>query len=150
RFLERKAEITLLKRKAQALPLEFLNESLEDGDFLFIDSTHTVKTGSDCLHIYLRLLPQIERSIYVHVHDVFLPFGMPMDWLLNKQIFWTEQYLLLALLTDNPKVKVLYGSAYHYALNHEALNVFMNNKWPSGGSSFWFEYDGGRDVSPQR
>jgi hypothetical protein len=142
-FLESNKNIVLRREKAQDLNADSLNQLLQDGDILFIDSTHTVKTGSDCLHIYLRLLPKIKRNINVHVHDVFLPFGLPMDWLLDKQIFWTEQYLLLALLTDNPKSRVLYGSAYHYAFNKEALDRMMDNKYPSGGASFWFEYRGG-------
>jgi len=146
-FLESNKTILLMRERAQDLNADSLNGLLQDGDVLFIDSTHTVKTGSDCLHIYLRLLPHIKRTIYVHVHDVFLPFGLPMEWLLDKQIFWTEQYLLLALLTDNPKARVLYGSAYHHAFNKEALDRMMGNKFPSGGGSFWFEYRG-RIESP--
>src|ERR1700730_11176852 len=146
-FLESNAHVEVLRQKGEDLRPELLNELLQDGDFLFIDSTHTVKTGSDCLNIYLRLLPHLKRNIYVHVHDVFLPFGMPIGWLLDRQIYWTEQYLLMALLTDNPKTSVLYGSAYHYVLNREALEVFMNNKWASGGASFWFKYDGRRKIA---
>jgi len=141
-FLERNNQILLKRLRAEAIDADFLNQSLADGDILFIDSTHTVKTGSDCLHIYLRLLPHLQRKIYIHVHDVFLPFGMPIGWLLDKQIFWTEQYLLLALITDNPKVKVLYGSAYHQYANSKELNKLMKNKYPAGGGSFWFEYNG--------
>jgi Methyltransferase domain len=141
-FLERIDSLEVLQHKAQDISPDFLNNLLQDGDFVFIDSTHTVKTGSDCLHIYLRLLPQIKRDIFVQVHDIFLPFPMPLDWLLNKQIYWTEQYLLLALLTDNPKIRVLYGSAYHQAFNNEALKALMNNRWASGGGSFWFNYNG--------
>jgi len=141
-FLESNKNILLRREQAQDLSADSLNQLLQDGDVLFIDSTHTVKTGSDCLHIYLRLLPQIKRNIFVHVHDVFLPFGLPIDWLLDNQIFWTEQYLLLALLTDNPKAKVLYGSAYHHAFNKEALDRMMGGRFASGGASFWFEYRG--------
>jgi predicted O-methyltransferase YrrM len=141
-FLRRNTNIELVKREAQSLSSSELNTWLsEDGDFLFIDSTHTVKTGSDCLHIYLRLLPRARSRLIVHAHDIFLPFGMPQDWLLNRQIFWTEQYLLLALMIDNPRVRVLYGSAYHFAFNTEALFQMMDNKWGCGGGSFWFEYN---------
>ena len=139
-FLDTNTWISLVKQKAQELTAEYLNDTLQDGDILFIDSTHTVKTGSDCLHIYLRLLPSIQRNIHVHVHDVFLPFGMPKQWLQDNQTFWTEQYLLLALITDNPRARVCYGSAYHHAFNKELLDRMMNNKYPSGGGSFWFEY----------
>lgn len=134
--------LDLLQMQAQDVSPEALNAMLCDGDVLFIDSTHTVKTGSDCLHIYLRLLPRINKKIYVHVHDIFLPFGLPQKWLLDTHIYWTEQYLLLAFMLDNPKVRVLYGSAYHQHFNTKLLDRFMHNRFTSGGSSFWFEYDG--------
>lgn len=69
RFLKDEGRINLHTMKAQEIDPQYLNETLRDNDILFIDSTHTVKTGSDCLHIYLRLLPQIKRNIFVHVHD---------------------------------------------------------------------------------
>lgn len=132
----------LHKIRAQDISPDKLNSMLDDGDILFIDSTHTVKTGSDCLHIYLRLLPRINKRIFVHVHDIFLPFGMPENWLLDNHIHWTEQYLLLAFLIDNPKARVLFGSAYHGHFNRELLDRFMHGRCLGGGGSFWFEYDG--------
>ncbi len=133
--------------RAQDVTAAMLNELLDDGDILFIDSTHTVKSGSDCLHIYLRLLPAIRKKVLVHVHDVFLPFGMPQAWLLDMHIYWTEQYLLLAFLTDNPRARVLFGSAYHQHFNKPLLEAFMHGQFGSGGASFWFEYDGRRPAS---
>lgn len=129
---------------AQEITAYMLNSILENGDILFIDSTHTVKTGSDCIHIYLRLLPQINKKIIVHVHDIFLPFGMPQNWLIEHQIYWTEQYLLLALLIGNPRAKLLFGSAYHNYFNAENLSQLMHGQAQIGGGSFWFEYDGSR------
>ena len=142
-FLEGCPRVEVVREPAQAITPERLNAWLGDGDFLFVDSTHTVKTGSDCLHIYLRLLPRVRRNVLVHSHDVFLPFGLPKAWLRDLQLFWTEQYLLLALLTDNPKTRVLYGSAYHDAFNPEALDQLMDGKRRRGGGSLWFEYNGG-------
>lgn len=140
----KKGAIDLRKVRAQDVTPEILNLMLSDGDILFIDSTHTVKTGSDCLNIYLRLLPRINKKIYVHVHDVFLPFGLPQKWLLDSQIFWTEQYLLLAWMIDNPRVSVLFGSAYHNHFNPDILDSFMHGRFRRGGGSFWLEYDGRR------
>lgn len=134
--------IELHKTRAQDVTPEMLNSMLSDNDILFIDSTHTVKTGSDCLHIYLRLLPFINKKIYVHIHDIFLPFGLPKDWLLDSQIYWTEQYLLLAWMIDNPRVRLLFGSAYHKHFNRELLDSFMHGRSLGGGGSFWLEYDG--------
>lgn len=141
-FIELSDKIVLKKMPAQLISVEWLNNQMKDGDVLFIDSTHTVKTGSDCLHIYLRLLPYLTSDIYVHVHDIFLPFGLPKNWLLDHHIYWTEQYLLLAFLLDNPRVEFLFGSAHHQWANEELLNKFMHGKYAAGGSSFWFKYSG--------
>jgi hypothetical protein len=141
-FLVNNPQIELVKTKAEELTAETVNGWLEDGDVLFIDSTHTVKTGSDCLNIYLRLIPNLNRLLRIHAHDIFLPFGLRQDWQLERQIFWTEQYLLAALLTDNPRAKVLYGSKYHHAFNPQLLAEMMHGRYGSGGGSFWFEYNG--------
>jgi hypothetical protein len=144
-YLRSNTKLKLLEKKAQELTPEFFNDELRDGDVLFIDSTHTVKHGSDCLHIYLNLLPNIKRSIYVHVHDVYLPFTFPMPNLRDRQIYWTEQYLLGAYLTSNPRTEVLYGSAYHWNFNREALTAFMRGRYRPGGASLWFKQIAGRD-----
>ena len=141
-FLKENTFISLDERAAQDISSVELNDLLHDNDILFIDSTHTVKSGSDCLHIYLRLLPKITSDIYIHAHDVYLPYGLPRDWLLERQVFWTEQYLLMAFLLDNPKTTVLFGSAYNSAVNQEKARALMGGKWGIGGGSLWFKYRG--------
>lgn len=148
-FLRSNADITLIPRPAQEITSEFVNDLLKDGDILFIDSTHTVKTGSDCLHIYLRLLPKIRRNIHVHVHDIHLPFGIPQETMLRQQVHWTEQYLLLAFLLDNPKTRVLYGSRYNEWRNSDLMEEIMRGKAPPVGASFWFEYRGAHTRSQE-
>lgn len=144
-FLKRLGGMSLEMITAQEVTADYLNDILDDGDVLFIDSTHTVKTGSDCLHIYLRLLPKITKKIYIYIHDIFLPFGLPQKWLLDLQIHWTEQYLLLAWMIENQRVKVLFGSAYHEHFNPDLLKELMHGRYPATcSSSFWLEYDGRR------
>lgn len=141
-FLIRNHEIDLIITKVQDITIEYLNENLSDGDILFIDSTHTVKHGSDCLHIYLNLLPNIKKNIYVHVHDIFLPYSLPLEYLRDKQIYWTEQYILAAYFLDNPKIKLLFSSSYSYQNLKEQLDGLMHNRAPSGGASIWFSLKG--------
>jgi hypothetical protein len=66
KWLRRLPGIELIEKPAQAIPAAFFNETLADGDILFIDSTHTVKVGSDCLHLYLRVLPGLTRDLAFH------------------------------------------------------------------------------------
>jgi hypothetical protein len=139
-FLREIKGVDLLQVKAQDINPSKINDMLGDGDVLFIDSTHTVKTGSDCLHIYLRLLPAIKSNIFVCIHDIFLPFGVPKHWITDHRLHWTEQYLVLAWMIDNPRISVLYGSAYHERFNSDLLAQFMHGRYPHGGGSLWLEY----------
>ena len=129
----------LVNSRVQDLDVDFFNTHLSSGDILFIDSTHTVKHGSDCLHLYLSILPNLAHDLCVHVHDVFLPNTLSLETMRDSQIYWTEQYLLYAYLLDNPRTRTLYGSAYHYKRNPELLTSFMHGRYGSGGGSFWFE-----------
>lgn len=123
----------------QELDSGWFNQRLEPGDVLFIDSTHVVKTGSDCAHLYLRVLPHLRGQLMIHTHDIYLPFSMPRDRAQRQRTYWNEAYVLMALLLENPRMKVVYGSAYHYHLNNELLTRFMHDRHPPGGASIWME-----------
>ncbi|TVQ61734.1 MAG: class I SAM-dependent methyltransferase [Phycisphaerales bacterium] len=130
----------VIERPAQSFDADWFNERLGDGDVFFIDSTHVVKTGSDCAHLYLRILPNLRRHILLHAHDIFLPYGYPRAWLEEKSIFWNEQYILYALLHGNPSLRVLFGSAIMRHHRMDALTSFMHGRSQPGGGSLWFEH----------
>jgi hypothetical protein len=138
-FLTSLSGIELVRRRVQDIETDFFTGLLRDGDILFIDSTHTVRHDSDCLHLYLRVLPEIEASITVHVHDIYLPESLPLNQMRDNQIFWNEQYLLYAYMISNPKTRAIYGSRYHIKHNAGMLNQFMHGRFQPGGASFWFE-----------
>jgi predicted O-methyltransferase YrrM len=130
---------TTIQKRVQDVPVSFFADNLNENDILFIDSTHTVKAGGDCIYIYLKILPQLRNGVIIHSHDIYLPQMMPAHWLKEFDLYWTEQYLLQAYLLDNQHIEILYGSQYHYLLNRKALEAFMNNKYTIGGNSFWFK-----------
>jgi hypothetical protein len=129
---------TLVERPVQEVPPERFAEWLGDGDVLFIDSSHTVKAGSDCLHLYLRVLPALDRRLWIHVHDVFLPGPMPKEWLLDRGWYWTEQYLLLALLVGHARWRVTYGTAYVRHAHPDRLAALVAGRTEPNGASLWF------------
>jgi hypothetical protein len=143
-FLKSLSGLTLHEKPVQSISSTSLNKMLRDGDILFIDSTHTVKNGSDCVHLYLRLLPEIKRDIYVHVHDVFLPYAFPKHWHTDHHLFWTESYLLYAFLLDNPKTSVVFASNFNAHEFPTEMERFMGGKAAPGGASIWFRYEGRR------
>jgi hypothetical protein len=138
-FLREAAEVTVVQKKAEEVPPAFFEQNLADGDILFIDSTHTVKSGGDCAYLYLKVLPNLTARLMVHVHDVFLPYGYPKQWLLERQWYWAEQYLVHAYLTDNARTKVCFGTVYHAHFAATQLAAFLGGKCPVSGASLWFQ-----------
>jgi len=142
-FLKRLESVdTIIESCVQNIPVPELVPLVESADIWFIDSTHTVKIGSDCLYIYLKIMPEIAKDIIVHTHDVMLPFGRPKAPALNHHVYWTEQYLLYAYMLDNPKIEVLFGSTYAKNILPDAMDKLMANKFPGGGGSIWYRLNG--------
>ena len=80
--------------------------ALDPGDVLFVDTTHTVKTGGDVNRVILDVLPTLRPGVWVHFHDIFLPYEYPREWVLEKHLYWAEQYLLQAFLAFNRAFEV--------------------------------------------
>ena len=40
------------------------------GDFLFIDTSHTVKTGGDVVFLLQEVLPRLAEGVIIHIHDI--------------------------------------------------------------------------------
>lgn len=65
--------------------------ALENGDFLFIDTTHAVKLGSDVNHLIFNVLPLLKSGVYyIHIYDIFLPYEYPKRWYDEISIFWLD------------------------------------------------------------
>lgn len=125
--------LTLVQQKVQAVPLEFF-ASLGDGDFLFIDSSHVAKTGSDVNYLVLDVLPRLAPGVFVHVHDVFLPHEYPRSWVLHDNRSWNEQYLLQAYLAFNDRIEVVFGTEYAKMRFPAETSQALGNIKPWAGS----------------
>jgi hypothetical protein len=112
----------LIETKAQDIPFEKFDE-LEDGDILFIDSSHVLKVGSDVQYLYLEVLPRLRPGVIVHVHDIFLPEEYPRKWVMEQQTFWNEQYLLQAFLAFNDGFDVHWAGSYMHLKHPEKLEA---------------------------
>jgi len=107
------SEITLVEKTCQAAPASTF-DALKSGDLLFIDSSHAVALGSDVVKIFLDIIPRLRAGVYIHIHDIYLPYlyhRTPLSDYFAPQ----ETALLLALLTDNPRLEILAClSGLHY------------------------------------
>jgi hypothetical protein len=131
------AGLSALRRiPAQDVPEEVFSE-LKSGDILFVDTTHTVKIGSDVNRIILRILPLLAPGVIVHFHDICLPYEYPRYLLEDYALYWAEQYLLQAFLAMNPSFEVLYATDA-LCRDRRAEIAGTGLAGPSeSGSSFW-------------
>jgi predicted O-methyltransferase YrrM len=90
------------------LPLERFLE-LDSGDVLFVDTSHVVKMGSEVNYLILEVLPRLRPGVFVHFHDIFLPYEYPRQWF-EHGTFLNEQYLLQAYLAHNTTYEVVFAA----------------------------------------
>jgi hypothetical protein len=128
--------VQVLSRRVQDVDWHFF-EQLNDGDILFIDTSHTVKCGGDVNYLCLEVLPRLRKGVLIHFHDIFLPREYPREWVMNKHRFWNEQYLLQALLMFSSGFDLVFMTSYmelHY--REQVKGAFPNSpEW--GGGSCW-------------
>jgi predicted O-methyltransferase YrrM len=134
----------LIAKPVQEVSLAELTR-LGENDILFIDSSHTLRIGSDVQLEYLEILPRLRSGVLVHVHDVFLPLEYPREWVIGHYRFWNEQYLLQAFLTFNHRVEVVWAGCYLHVRHPDRLRAafafYRGNEFWQGRrwlpSSFW-------------
>jgi len=121
-ILETLYGVSLQKNLVQEVDLSFFDR-LESGDMLFIDSSHVVKTGSDVPFLYLEVIPRLKPGVFIHIHDIYLPYIYPRD-ALHHFWNWQETVVLLALLKGNAHLTTLCClSALHYDRREELKQI---------------------------
>ena len=120
------SRIEIVPKLVQELSTDFF-QALEEGDILFIDSTHIVKINSDVVYLYLEVLPSLKEGVVVHIHDIPFPYPAPDPelWIFTRHQFWTESALVHAFLMYNNRFKILLCSSYlHYREPDKLKSVF--------------------------
>jgi hypothetical protein len=140
--LEKEGRIRLRPSKVQEVD-ESVFLTLQQNDMLFVDSSHVCKIGSDVNHEIFNILPKLAKGVIIHFHDVFHPYDYPRSWVVDKQIFWSEQYLLMAFLAYNDAFRILLCNQYvARSLRVEAEKMFYTRPTDYaqvGGGSLWIE-----------
>ncbi len=126
--------ISILPQKLQNVDTSVFM-SLEEGDVLFVDSTHVLKTDSDLCHILFRVLPNIAPGVWIHFHDIFWPFEYPKKWIeIGRN--WNEVYAIRAFLSNNPSYEIQFFTSYLQT----GLPVLFDQALPhckGNGGSLW-------------
>lgn len=129
--------INIIESRLQDVPISKFQQ-LNRGDFLFVDSTHVSKTGSDVNYLLFDVLPALNAGVYIHFHDVFYPFEYPKDWVFGGRS-WNEIYALRAFLQFNTRFRIemmnTYLEHFHPQRFAERMPLCMKNP----GGSLWLQ-----------
>jgi hypothetical protein len=123
--LEAMPGVTHIRLPCQEVSQSFFDQ-LETGDLLFVDSPCDVEAGSDVSRIYVDIIPRLRPGIFIHIHDIFLPYLYPRD--LPQGFFdWQHTALVLALLINNPRLSVLCcESALHFERSGQLAEILTD------------------------
>lgn len=104
-----RAEIDALCDRVIRRPVEDVDPDiyaeLEAGDILFVDNSHRAFMNSDVTVVFLDILPRLAPGVLLQVHDVFLPYDYPPQWI---DRYYSEQYVLAAfVLADGTRAEVM-------------------------------------------
>lgn len=141
--------IRLISKEVQELPSDFF-DILEDGDVLFVDSSHIVKVGGDVPFTHLEVLPRLKKGVVIHVHDTPFPYNTPFPadfWIFNPEVpsmFWTEAMLTQAFLCFNDSFEVLLSTPMLRQSREEILRATFPrykgvHEEPNTFSSLWMK-----------
>lgn len=123
--------IGLQVKELQDIPLNYF-EKLEEGDILFIDSSHVSKVASDVNYLIFEVFPRLNKGVYIHFHDIFYPFEYPEAWITNNGFIWNELYILRAFLQNNKKYSIQF---FQSMLQYKYKDIF-DKKWPKSIPEF--------------
>lgn len=138
-WLDNADGIELIRKKVEDVP-DSLFDSLQEGDILFIDSSHIIRPGNDVLVEYLKILPLLSKGVMVHIHDIFSPRDYPTKWVTEEYRFWNEQYLLEAFLYFNESFRVLFSAnLLQHDFFSEASKTLIHMQAGKEPGSFWIQ-----------
>ncbi|MBK9680183.1 MAG: class I SAM-dependent methyltransferase [Saprospiraceae bacterium] len=119
-------------------------QTLSPGDIVFFDGSHISMANTDVTVFFMEILPRIPAGVYVHIHDVYLPYDYPPDMVLRG---YNEQYLLAqALLYNMDKFEIIFP-AFWISKQPAHTEHLTRNLWSrlnvmeieTHGGSFWFK-----------
>jgi Methyltransferase domain len=130
------SRVRVLEQPVQTVPANYFDQ-LADGDILFIDSTHILRTGSDVCFELFEVLPRLARGVIVHFHDMFWPFEYMREWVIDDNRSWNELFAVRAFLTNNDRWSILFFNDYFRTFEYNLISNTYPQFLKNTGGALW-------------
>ena len=128
-----------IKRPIQEVSLDYF-KTMSANDIVFIDTSHIMKYGSDVNYLYFHIIPLIGSGCYVHIHDIFIPSDYPEYWIIQNDMFYSEQYLVMAFIMYNHDFQITLAAQYLSQKYHGKLESLFTRFEPNfSPGSLWLQ-----------
>lgn len=133
---------TVIRKPFESIDFDIVN-NLNKGDILFIDNSHRIFPNSDSMVFFLEVLPRLKKGVYVHLHDIYLPYDYP-QFMCDR--FYSEQYGLAMYILANPE-KYLTILPNYFIFKDRELSEIIVPLWENEqmsrvekhGGSYWLQ-----------
>ena len=103
-----KTGLDVIRQRIELIDKAMFSE-LENGDILFIDSSHVIRPQGDVLFEYLELLPVLKPGVIVHIHDIFSPKDYLKEWVIYLyHSYYPELKAVCPFLTADSEPRSFY------------------------------------------
>lgn len=125
---------------------------LKPGDVVFCDGSHRAFQNSDATVFLTEVVPALGPQVLVGVHDIFLPWDYPPEWI-NR--YYSEQYLLACYLLGGSSLSM--ELPVLYCTKTPELHAILDPVWSlpdlaranKSGALFWFTPQGRVPTAPR-
>ncbi len=129
------SSIKNVESRLQNVPISQF-QSLKSGDYLFVDSTHINKTGSEVNCTLLEIFPTLADDVCVHFHNAFFPFEYPRKWIFGG-CSWSEIDALRAFLQCNTRFTIEIMNTFLERFDRQLFVERMPLCMKNTGGSIW-------------
>ncbi|MCH9051632.1 MAG: hypothetical protein IIA72_11205 [Proteobacteria bacterium] len=140
--------IIIYDKEVQDIDISFFQE-LRENDVLFIDSSHILKIDGDIPFLYLEVLPNLNKGVLIHIHDIPFPYNTPYPpdlWIFEQDwpMFWNEAMVLQAFLCFNDKFRIVLSTPllrfFEESILEENVPIYESlEQNPNAFSSIWIQ-----------
>ncbi len=133
--------ISLERKRIQDVDPETICSHLGPGSLLFVDSTHVFKSGSDVEYLMREVYPRIPAGTILHIHDIYTPYRIPKQRIVEDKLFFSEQDHLESFLEYNAAFEIHTPVFWLFRDRPELRNMLQESGHPMDlpGNSFYIK-----------